>query len=106
MRDLGQEEIDAFWEFVKDHIEDMVVEPRERENDTYIWLSFDILDDFTNTYQGLCEEGGFEVKIQMGAISTKASDLLWGYGIKNYLDVWKKRPKGIERRKEWANNMY
>lgn len=106
MRDLAKEEIDVFWEFVKDHIEDMVVEPRERENDTYIWMSFDILKDFNDVYQGLCEENGFVVELMMGAIHTKASDLLYGYGIKNYLDVWKKRPKGIERRKDWGRNMY
>lgn len=106
MRDIIQEEINDFWEFVKNHIEDMVVEPRENENDTYIWLSFDILDDFTDKYQGLCEEKGFEVTLQMNAICTKASDLLCGWGITNYLDVWKKRPKGIERKKEWARRMY
>ena len=104
MRDLGREEIDAFLEFVKDHIEDMVVEPREAEHDTYIWMGFEILDDFTDAYQNLCEESGFEVTIMMGAIFTKASDLLFGYGIKDYLDVWKYRPKNIERRKDWGYN--
>lgn len=106
MRDLVQEEIDKFWEFVKEHIEDIVVEPREREKDTYIWMSFDILEDFNDVYQGLCEESGFEVTLMMGAIHTKASDLFSGYGITNYLDVWKQRPKGIERRKDWGRNMY
>ena len=105
MKEKIQKVIDEFWEFVKEHIEDMLVEPRTRENDTYIWMSFDILDDFNDTYQGLCEENGFEVTLMMGSILTKASDLLGGCGIHNYLDVWKRRPKGIEWKKEWGRNM-
>lgn len=69
-------------------------------------MNFNILKDFNDTYQGLCEENGFKVTLMRGSIHTKASDLLYGYGIKNYLDVWKKRPRNIEKRKDWARNMY
>lgn len=106
MRDLITEIINGFWEFVSEHIEDVTVEPRELEKDTYIWISFDILKDFTDAYQGLCEEGGFEVTLMMNAVFIKASDLFSGYGIQNYLVVWKKRPRGIERKKAWGMNMY
>lgn len=106
MRDIAKEEIEYFWDFVSNHIEDILVEPREREKDTYIWLGFNVLDDFNDAYQGLCEDGGYDVSIVMNGIFTKASDLLSGCGIENYLDVWKQRPRNIEKRKDWARNMY
>ena len=105
MDSLAKEMIDEFWEFVKEHIEEFFVEPREKEKDTYIWMSFDVLDDFCREYQGLCEENGFDVTLMMGCVHTKASDLFWGYGIEDYLDVWKKRPRNIERKKEWGENL-
>lgn len=89
-------EIEAFWEWVLEHKDDVAVDFYDNEH-FYLYLSFDpgMLNAFTEQYQWNCEERGCPCRIGMNGLSIPVKEIEGGYGF-TMTDLWENRPEGIE----------
>ena len=94
--ELQMGEIESFWDWVKEHKDDVFVDFYDEEH-FYLYLPFDyeILNAFTDQYQYFCEETGCPCKIGMTGICIRVKEIEGGYGF-TMTDLWENRPDGIE----------
>lgn len=95
-KEFASEEIKSFWTWISENKDYVGV---QYNNNTQFWLyiGFDqaTLNSFTNQYQHLLEEYGFDCTMTMTAITFDVTKMENGYGF-TMDELWENRPTNIE----------
>lgn len=94
--EFERNEIQDFWKWIAEHKDDVGIQYiSEKKFWLYLALDHDILNEFTDQFQWLCEEGGCPCHITTTCLCFEMTALEGGYGF-TMQELWDNRPEGIE----------
>ena len=93
--DFTKNIIAGFWDWCNDNKDYIIVEMHRDTLYLYLALEHDIINAFTDEFQGSFEEHGLDCMLQINGICIDVENIMGGYGF-TMNELWENRPNDLE----------